>query len=216
MSKWYQWPLNAVVTLLVLIGVAASATFYLREPYNPGFLKFPGIVGVHVVLGGFYLALAPFQFMRGIRRRWLGFHRWSGRALIFSAVLTGLSGLFMALVIPYSGWWERVIIGSFGVFFLISAVQGYLHVRARRIEEHRVWMARNFGLGLAVATQRLILIPLFILLDATPEDAALLNVPAFGAAIVLNALVTEVIIRLRMRPQTRLPRPRLTEVPQAE
>jgi hypothetical protein len=56
-------PLGVVVGFLALVGVGASATHYLQEPYNPGFLQFPTIVALHVVLGGVYLALAPFQFV---------------------------------------------------------------------------------------------------------------------------------------------------------
>ena len=33
-------------------GIAASDTHYLQEPYNPGFLEFPVVTAMHVVLGG--------------------------------------------------------------------------------------------------------------------------------------------------------------------
>ena len=46
------WPLGVAVGFLALVGVGASAAHYLHEPYNPGFLDFPTIVAVHVVLGG--------------------------------------------------------------------------------------------------------------------------------------------------------------------
>jgi hypothetical protein len=44
--------LGVVVGFLVLGGVGASAAHYLQEPYNPGFLEFPTVVALHVVLGG--------------------------------------------------------------------------------------------------------------------------------------------------------------------
>ena len=74
------------------------------EPYNPGFLHFPTVVALHVVLGGVYLALAPFQFVRRIRSRHLDYHRWAGRMLVSVGLVVGLSALFMALVIPKGGW----------------------------------------------------------------------------------------------------------------
>lgn len=46
----------------------------LQEPYNPGFLEFPTIVALHTVLGGVYLVLAPFQFVKRIRFRHPGYH----------------------------------------------------------------------------------------------------------------------------------------------
>jgi hypothetical protein len=72
--------LGVVVGLLALVGVGAAAAHYLYEPYNHGFLKYPTIVALHVILGGLYLA--PFQFVRRIRSRHLGYHRWAGRVLV--------------------------------------------------------------------------------------------------------------------------------------
>jgi hypothetical protein len=66
--------LGVMVGFLVLGGVGASAAHYLQEPYNPGFLEFPTVVALHVVLGGVYLALAPFQFVKRIKSRHLGYH----------------------------------------------------------------------------------------------------------------------------------------------
>ncbi len=43
--------LGVVVGFLALLGVGAAATHYLYEPYNPGFLKYPTIVALHVLLG---------------------------------------------------------------------------------------------------------------------------------------------------------------------
>ncbi len=97
-------PLGVVVGFLALVGVGASATHYLQEPYNPGFLQFPTIVALHVVLGGVYLALAPFQFVGRIRSRHLGYHRRAGRIFVAVGLVAGVTGLFLGLVIPFSGW----------------------------------------------------------------------------------------------------------------
>jgi hypothetical protein len=82
-------PLGVVVGFLALVGVGASATHYLQEPYNPGFLEYPTIVALHVVLGGVYLALAPFQFVKRIRSRHLGYHRRVGRLLVAVGLVAG-------------------------------------------------------------------------------------------------------------------------------
>lgn len=87
--KVMRWPLGAAVGFLAFIGIAASATHYLFEPYNPGFLEFPTVVALHVVLGGLYLALAPFQFIRRIRSRHLRYHRWPGRVLVSIGLVIG-------------------------------------------------------------------------------------------------------------------------------
>ena len=55
--------LGVVVSFLALVGVGASATYYVYEPANDGFLKYPTIVFLHVVFGGLYLAFAGLQFV---------------------------------------------------------------------------------------------------------------------------------------------------------
>jgi hypothetical protein len=40
-----RWLLGTLVGSLVLIGIGASIAHYLVPPYNPGFLRYPGITG---------------------------------------------------------------------------------------------------------------------------------------------------------------------------
>jgi hypothetical protein len=40
-SKGMGWSLGVVIGFLTFVGVGASVTHYLQEPYNPGFLRFP-------------------------------------------------------------------------------------------------------------------------------------------------------------------------------
>src|SRR5918997_5939332 len=195
--KIVRWPLAAAVGFLAFVGVAASATYFLREPANLGFLDYPTIVALHVVLGGVYLALAPFQFVKRIRSRHLAYHRRAGRLLVAIGLVVGVTALFTGLVIPFSGWAERVIIGLFGTFFLFALLKGFVHVRAGRINLHREWMIRAFAIGLSIATQRLIFVPAFFLVaDPTLEQIQAISAAAFLAAFVAHAGVAEVWIRL--------------------
>ncbi len=203
--KVLRWPLAAVVSFLAFIGIAASATHYLYEPYNPGFLKYPTIVALHVILGGVYLVFAPFQFVKRIRSRHLGYHRWAGRLLVSIGLVVGMTALFMGLVIPFSGWIERVYTSLFGTFFILALVKGFVHIRAGRVASHREWMIRAFAIGLAIATQRLILIPaLLVVADPTQGQLQTLSAAAFFVAFVLHASVTEAWIRLTRK--RRVPR----------
>jgi uncharacterized membrane protein len=173
MIKIIRRSLGVVVGFLAFVGVAASAAHYLYEPYNPGFLEYPTIVALHVVLGGLYLALAPFQFVKRIRSRHLGYHRWAGRTLVSIGLVVGMTALFMGLVIPFSGWIERVYIGPFGTLFLLALIKGFIHIRAKQVALHREWMIRAFAIGLAVATQRLIFIPVItVVADPTQSQRA--------------------------------------------
>jgi uncharacterized membrane protein len=197
-ARWI-WPVT--VGLLVSVGLGASIVHYLQEPYNPGFLDFPTVVALHVVLGGVYLALAPFQFVRRIRSRHLVYHRWAGRILVSVGLVVGLTALFMALVIPKGGWPESVVIGLFGSLFLFALLEGFLHIRAGRVAWHREWMIRAFAVGLAIATTRLIFFPALLITMADPTDElfGMLLVVSLAVAFVLHASVAELWIRVTRR-----------------
>jgi uncharacterized membrane protein len=196
-GKVVRWPLGVMVGLLALIGVGASATFYLREPANLGFLEYPTIVALHVVLGGVYLVFAPFQFVKRIRSRHMGYHRRMGRILVAVGLVVGATALFVGLVIPFSGWAERVLIGLFGSLFLFALGKGFVHIRAGRVALHREWMIRAFAIALAIATQRVIFIPsLFVVADPTYGQVVTLSVAAWSAALVLHSSLAEAWIRL--------------------
>jgi uncharacterized membrane protein len=197
MRRFRRWPLGIVVGFLALVGVAASAAHYLVEPYNPGFLEYPTIVAVHVVLGGIYMLFAPFQFVKRIRSRHLAYHRRMGRVLVALGLVVGATALFLGLVIPFSGWAERMLIGLFGGLFLFALGKGFVHVRAGRVAPHREWMIRAFAVALAIATQRLIFIlSLLVVGDPTYGQVVTLSVAAWSAALVVHSSLAEVWIRL--------------------
>jgi uncharacterized membrane protein YozB (DUF420 family) len=192
-----RWPLGVAVGFLAFVGISASATFYLREPANLGFLEFPTIVALHVVLGAVYMVFAPFQFVRRIRSRHLVYHRRMGRVLVAVGMVVGATALFLGLVIPFSGWAEAVLIGLFGSLFLFALGKGFFHVRAGRVALHREWMIRAFAIALAIATQRLIFIPsLFVVGDPTYGQVVTLSIAAWSAALVVHSSLAEVWIRL--------------------
>jgi uncharacterized membrane protein YozB (DUF420 family) len=102
----------------------------------------------------------------------------------------------MGLVIPFSGWGERVIIGLFATLFLVALLKGFVHVRAGRVKLHREWMIRAFAIALSIATIRLIYIPAqLIVADPTDAQNALLWDTSFAVAFVLNTSVAELWIR---------------------
>ncbi len=188
--------LSVVVAVLALLGVGASVHHYMGEPYNAGFLRFPVVVGLHVVLGGIYLALAPFQLVRGIRERWLGYHRAAGRVLVSIGLVVGATAFFIGVVIPFSGWPERLVIGFFAIFYVSALSRAIACVRAGRIELHREWMIRAFAIGLSIATMRLIFIPLLVLTgQPTMEQAATFSILSFAISFSVHWAGAELWIR---------------------
>jgi hypothetical protein len=121
----------------------------------------------------------------------------------------------MGLVIPFSGWAERTIIGLFGGLFLVALLKGFVHVRAGRLALHREWMIRAFAIGLSIATQRLMFVPAFFAVaDPTLEQAQAISAAAFLAAFVVHAGVAEAWIRLtRKRRAPKASGTRVTDEP---
>jgi len=188
--------IGILIGFLAITGVGASVFHFLKEPYNLGFNEFPTITALHVIPGAIYLALAPFQFVTLIRSRWIDYHRWMGRLLVLIGLLVGASALFIAIVIPFSGWVESVINGFFALLFVYSMIRGYLSIRAKQIDIHREWMIRAFALGLAIATMRLIFIPVLIIAGNPSHDQiAMLSIVSFTIAFTLHIGLAEIWIR---------------------
>jgi hypothetical protein len=188
--------LGILVAFLAITGVGAPVFYFLREPSNPRFMDYPIITLMHVIPGGIYLAIAPFQFLSRIRSRWLNYHRWAGRFLVSIGLVLGAAALFLALVIPFSATWERVIIGFFGALFLVALVIGILRVRAGQIARHREWMIRAFAIALAIATMRLLFVPALIIAGASSQSQiATLSIVSFTVAFSLHLGFAEFWIR---------------------
>lgn len=193
--------LGMLVGTLALVGIGASIAHYLVPPYNPGFLTYPGITALHIGLGVVYLALAPFQFVGVIRLRYPAYHRWTGRLLVVVGLVNGLTALFMGLVIPFSGWGERILMMLFGGLYLLALGRGFVHIRARRTARHREWMLRAFAIALSIATQRVLFVPLLLLAEPTEPQIVAASLAAWALAFVSHSALAELWIRFPTRKE---------------
>ncbi len=188
--------LATLIAGLCAVAVLASVSHSSREAFNPGYAKFSLIVWIHVALGAGYLIFAPFQFVAAIRSRAIGYHRWAGRTLAAIGTLIGTAALFMSVAIPVAGWPERIVVGSFSIFYLYSLAQGVRAIRAKRIESHREWMIRAFAIALAIATTRIIGTAVIALSnDPSLDDLKDVFNASITTALFLHLAVAEVWIR---------------------
>jgi uncharacterized membrane protein len=201
-----------VVVLLVAIGVLAAIGYFHHPLFNPRFAEFPRLTRLHVVFGGLYLALAPFQFLTARRPGALDYHRVAGRILVPVALVVGATATFITFVIPNGGWHERVLVGPFAVFFLVALVVAVRRIRAGRVAEHREWMIRAFAIALAIASQRvLFVLEAVAIYGRRPvgQEIHFLAVSSFTIAFGLHALLAERMIRAGRRRPTVAPAPAL-------
>ena len=143
----------------------------------------------HIVFGILLNLLGPLQFAPILRKRYLGFHRWSGRLLLLSGLVVAISGLWMNHYFPpYGGVLKYSGIATYSLAMMLAFVLAILAVRKGNITAHRAWMMRAIAIGLAPATQRVFIIPIFIA-TGIPNDLTIGLVIWWG--LLLNLGVVE-------------------------
>lgn len=186
------------VIFLVVVGIAAVTrrTLVLLWPAqfggrqsNPaaaldaGFARHMALTLVHILPGALFLGLAPLQFAQGFRQKHLQLHRWSGRVLVVSGLIIGISALVMSYTMNIGGPNETAATTLFAILFLICLVKAYLYIRRKEVVRHREWMIRAYGVGLGVATTRPIVGMFFAFRRMTPHEF-------FGIAFWLGFTIT--------------------------
>jgi uncharacterized membrane protein len=159
---------------------------------------------LHVLPGAVFLTLAPWQFSSRLRNRHIRFHRYSGRILVLAALITGVTGLYFGLFMPYGGLAEAMAIALFGGLLLVTVSRAFLAIRRHDVERHREWMIRTFALCIAVSTVRVVG-PLFdIALTPVGWTSSAVFALAVWTGWVLTVAFAEVWIRAtRPRVSTR-------------
>jgi len=152
----------------------------------------------HVVLAPAALALVPFQLWNGLRASKPGLHRLLGRAYGIAIVLSGLSGLWLALTTE-AGAVAAWGFGLLAIAWLATTIRGIgLAMQGDRLA-HRRWMIRSIALTLAAVSLRLQVFAT-LLLDL-PFDTAYSAIA--WLCWVPNLIVAELVLRrgtsLRLR-----------------
>jgi len=205
------WLLTA---LLIFVGVSSiiGRALFLSEAFanpeqdfNPFEIRYYQhyiTAYFHLVLGLLIVILGPFQFIRGVRKRYLKLHRWSGRVFIFSGAIGAISGTIIGVFYPFmgldgQGFNESMATAFFSAIILFSLFMAYYRIRSRAVAAHREWMIRAWALMLAIATERLLLLPLQTFSEA---DFGVLFGTSFWMAGAINLAAAEFWIHLTRTP----------------
>jgi len=199
-SNLAQTFMSFLVCGLALLGIGSVGYFLATGGANDQFADYPLVANSHGIFGAVYLLLAPLQFSKGLRNKYLNFHRWAGRLLLILGLIIGTSALFIGIIIPYSGFSEQLIIGFFGSLFLVSLIISYKSIRAKKIQLHREWMIRALAIGLSIATMRLIFVPVLILAELNRQQTEAWSIISFTIAFVIHCSVAEFWIRRTREP----------------
>jgi uncharacterized membrane protein YozB (DUF420 family) len=194
--------LSLVPTVAGIVRLTSLSAGAHVTPENARFVAAPMPVAIHVVAVTLYCLLGAFQFARGFRLRWPGWHRRIGRILAVSGLLAAVSGLWMAhfYSIPTSLqgpllYGVRLVVGA---SMLAAIVLAWRSILRRDVAQHEAWMIRAYALGQGAGTQVLVFVPIALVsgdVFGLPRD--LLMSLAWG----INAVFAEWLIRRgRKRP----------------
>lgn len=110
---------------------------------------------VHMLFGISTLLIGPFQFLKSFRQK--GWHAILGRIYMVALMCSGVAGFIFAWV-GFGGLVGHLGFATLSVLWLGSGLMGYHAIKARRVQEHRRWMIRNFAMTFSAVTIRLYLI----------------------------------------------------------
>ena len=196
---WFGW---GTMTLLAL-GVSGYGLAFLLDDgvgspeFQRKYATMTWAPFAHIGGGLIALSIGPFQFLAGLRRRALGLHRALGAVYVLAVLVGGMGGLRLSFS-AHGGLWAGLGFGLLAVLWIATAGLALRGIHRGRIEEHRVWILRNFSLTYAAVTLRLY-IPLALGSGAAFEDA--FRVIAW-ACWVPNLLIAELVFVRRGRPAT--------------
>ncbi len=149
----------AIFALLTLLAIATIFEHEppLLKPSNPEWAHitpFRWWLIPHIITAAIALLVGPLQFSATLRRRSLNLHRWVGRIYIV-AVLAASSIAFyigVAFEVPENRW----LMGSMAGLSLLVTLFAWLAVRNGRLDQHRLWIMRSYGLTYTFVTTRFI------------------------------------------------------------
>ncbi len=160
---------------------------------------------VHGLPGALALAIGPFQFVTRLRVRHPRLHRIAGRVYLASVVVGAVAAL-VAVLYSVSGFTVRVAFSVLAAAWLYTAFRAYRTIRRGEVQQHRIWMIRNYALTFAAVMLRVYTMGGIALQESvwpwlTFDDV---YVTAAWASVLVNVLVVEYFIVNRTpRPSAR-------------
>jgi len=156
-----SWRLLKVTATMSLVAVTVATLLtheaYVLKPHDPEWAHLAPIrwwLLPHVTAGAIALIIGPFQFSSTLRARYLQLHRWLGRTYACAALLSSCLSVYIVATFeaPYNRW----SMGTMGALWFASTLFAWLAIRNRDIAQHRLWMARSYGLTLTFVATRFV------------------------------------------------------------
>jgi len=109
---------------------------------------------LHICGGMLALTCGPFQFWTGLRRKAMGFHRWTGRLYLVGVAVGATGAGMMAYFTQPRNF--GVSLGFLALAWTLCTGIAYLAILRGRVSLHKEWMVRSYIVTFAFVTFRLI------------------------------------------------------------
>jgi hypothetical protein len=202
-SDWKIPALLLALSIVPLLGGIARLTNMSASaitPDNARYVASPTPIVVHVVAATLFSLLGAFQFSRGFRLRWQGFHRRAGRVLVVAGLIAGLTGVWMTLAyaipVPMQGPILRGVRVIVGVAMVASIVIAWASIMRRNVARHEAFMIRAYAIGQGAGTQVVVLGPWMVI---TGNSTGLTRDLLMALSWAINIAVAELIVWARRR-----------------
>jgi len=202
------WLISAGLIVLSLVPVVAGVVRLTEltggaeiTESNARFFASPIPVIAHIVASTVYAVLGAFQFVPRLRRGRAGrrsWHRSAGRILVVAGLISGISGMWMAVFYTRPEL-DMAVRLFFGAVMVTSIVLGLRAIVRRDFVSHRAWMIRGYAVGMGAGTQVFTTVPWVLANGGAPPDATT-AVALLAAGWVINLAVAEVAIRRSSLP----------------
>lgn len=160
----------------------------------PRYFDYPVMTFLHVIPSAIFMVLVIFQLSSRLRQSYPRLHRGNGWFLFVLAWLFAISGLQLAISMPFAGSQETIVIAIFFLMFVTFLIQGISAARKADYPLHRRMMLRMIALALAPVIMR----PIFSILVMSGISGPDSFVPSLLASIVVNLLVVEKLLSSRL------------------
>lgn len=150
---WWLLTILAFIMVIYSLGYLVLGETMFPSTLADSFRARPWGIYTHAFFALFALALGPFQFLRSILRRKRAVHKTLGKLYVITGLLTGISGLYMA-VYSFGGWVSHLGFTGMAVATLITVTVAYFKIRERDNVAHRMWMLRSYAVLFSAVTFR--------------------------------------------------------------
>ncbi len=172
----------------------------VATPESERFFVAPVPFVLHIFCVAAFSILGALQFWPDFRRGGRRWHRYAGRLVVPTGLISAATGIWMTLYYdlpPMDGRVLNAIRLAVGAGMFVSLCLGYAAIRRSAYLRHSEWMIRAYALGLGAGTQVLTHLPWFILVGPQPDVVP--RTVMMGGAWAINIAVAEYVIRRRRK-----------------